>query len=77
MEGVRLATDERVRSRVLLLDADNRLIAYSKDKGILSERYPLRTEGGRSAPTSMPADASSPSTRPQVTRPIAALAGAE
>lgn len=45
VEGIRLATDERLRSRVLLLDADNRVIACSKGKGVLSERYPLRAEG--------------------------------
>ncbi|GJE75530.1 MULTISPECIES: methyl-accepting chemotaxis protein [Methylorubrum] len=45
VEGVRLAADERTRSRVLLLDAENRVIACSKGKGILSERYPLRTDG--------------------------------
>ncbi|AWN40241.1 hypothetical protein DK389_06460 [Methylobacterium durans] len=45
VEGVRLAADERARSRVLLLDAENRVIACSRGRGILSERYPLRTEG--------------------------------
>ncbi|MDR7039249.1 hypothetical protein J2X36_004022 [Methylobacterium sp. BE186] len=45
VEGVRLAADERARSRVLLLDAENRVLACSKGKGLLSERYPLRTEG--------------------------------
>ncbi|WP_019902970.1 methyl-accepting chemotaxis protein [Methylobacterium sp. 77] len=45
VEGVRLAPAERDHSRVMLLDAENRVIACSKGKGILSERYPLRAGG--------------------------------
>ncbi len=45
VDGVRLAPEERSRSRVMLLDADHRVIACSQGKGVLSERYPLRPEG--------------------------------
>ncbi|GEP11277.1 methyl-accepting chemotaxis protein [Methylobacterium gnaphalii] len=45
VEGVRLMPDERERSRVMLLDASNRVLACSGGQGILSERYPLTTNG--------------------------------
>ncbi|MBB4018103.1 hypothetical protein GGR16_003137 [Chelatococcus caeni] len=43
VEGVRLRPEERQRSRVLLLDAHNRVIAASDGKGVLSERFNLVT----------------------------------
>ncbi|KQO50403.1 MULTISPECIES: methyl-accepting chemotaxis protein [unclassified Methylobacterium] len=45
VEGVRLAPAERAHSRVMLLDAENRVIACSKGNGLLTERYPLRADG--------------------------------
>lgn len=44
-QGVRLAPDERLRTRVLLTDAQGLIIASSDGKGILSEHVRLRTEG--------------------------------
>ncbi|WP_020181280.1 methyl-accepting chemotaxis protein [Methylopila sp. M107] len=46
VEGVRLAPAEAARSRVLLIDAANRVIAASDGKGILTERFPVDS-GGR------------------------------
>ncbi len=47
--GVRLSREEATRSRVLILDARNRVIAASDGKGILDEVFPLeagaKTEG--------------------------------
>ncbi|TXM97326.1 methyl-accepting chemotaxis protein [Methylobacterium sp. WL103] len=45
VEGVRLGHSERDRTRVMLLDAKDRVIACSKGQGVLSEVYRLRTEG--------------------------------
>ncbi len=45
VDGVRLSPEERARTRVLLVDAQHRVIAASDGKGILSEKIPLRTEG--------------------------------
>lgn len=45
VEGVRLGAEERARSRVMLLDAADRVIACSRGKGLLTERYALRTNG--------------------------------
>lgn len=45
VEGVRLGTGERDRTRVMLLDAKDRVIACSKGRGILSEVYQLRSNG--------------------------------
>ncbi|MCE4225901.1 methyl-accepting chemotaxis protein [Methylobacterium sp. C25] len=45
VEGVRLMPGERERSRVMLLDAANRVIACSRGQGMLGERYPLQTNG--------------------------------
>jgi hypothetical protein len=45
VEGVRLAPGERERSRVMLLDADRRVVACSRGEGLLRERYPLSTNG--------------------------------
>ncbi|MDO8211312.1 methyl-accepting chemotaxis protein [Conexibacter sp. CPCC 206217] len=48
VEGLRLADEERDRTRALLLDADGRVIAASDRTGLLSERIELRTEGRES-----------------------------
>ena len=41
--GVRLSDEEKARTRCLLLDADNRVIAASDGSGLLMERYPLES----------------------------------
>lgn len=41
VEGVRLSPEEAKRSRVMLLDAQNRVIAASDGRGILEERFAL------------------------------------
>lgn len=46
VEGVRLRPEEKARSRVLILDAANRVIAASDGQGVLTERFNLVT-GGR------------------------------
>jgi hypothetical protein len=48
VRGVRLTESERAHTRVLLVDAQKRVIAASDEQGILSERIPLET-GGRSS----------------------------
>ncbi|MCJ2107799.1 methyl-accepting chemotaxis protein [Methylobacterium sp. E-041] len=48
VEGVRLAPDERASSRVMLLDARHRVIACSRGRGILTERYPLQVDADAS-----------------------------
>ncbi len=45
VEGVRISPEERDRTRVMLLDVQNRVIACSQGRGVLSEVYPLRTDG--------------------------------
>lgn len=45
VQGVRLEAGEKDRTRVMLLDARNRVIACSRGESVLSETYPLRTEG--------------------------------
>lgn len=45
VEGVRLASNERESSRVMLLDAASRVIACSKGSGLLTEIYDLRDNG--------------------------------
>ncbi|MBK1665197.1 chemotaxis protein [Rhodospirillum rubrum] len=45
VEGVRFTEGEAARSRALLLDADMRVIAASDGKGLLAERFALKTEG--------------------------------
>jgi len=45
VEGVRLGAGERERTRVMLLDAGNRVIACSQGRGVLGEVYPLRDQG--------------------------------
>jgi len=46
--GVRLDPAEARRSRVLLVDAADRVIAASDGRGALTERFPLKTEGRES-----------------------------
>jgi len=48
VEGVRVSEEERDATRVMLVDADSRVIASSDGSGILSERLPLQTDGKRS-----------------------------
>lgn len=45
VQGIRLGASERARTRVMLLDAGNRVIACSRNEGVLSETYRLRTDG--------------------------------
>jgi hypothetical protein len=49
VKGVRLTPEEAARTRVLLLDARQRVIAASDDRGVLAETFPLpgsSTPGG-------------------------------
>jgi hypothetical protein len=43
VDGVRMTAEERGRTRVLLLDADHRILAASDRKGVLQETVPLQT----------------------------------
>lgn len=43
--GVRLDPAEAARSRVLLVDAGDRVIAASDGRGVLTERFPIEDEG--------------------------------
>ncbi|WP_280514490.1 methyl-accepting chemotaxis protein [Chthonobacter albigriseus] len=45
VEGVRLTPEERARSRVLLVDANRRVIASSDGQGVLEERISFDTKG--------------------------------
>ncbi len=45
VDGVRIPEIERPRSRALLLDSEFRVIAASDRRGVLSERFPLKTDG--------------------------------
>lgn len=45
VDGVRLESDERDASRCLLVDSRNRVIAASDGRGVLSEVFPLETDG--------------------------------
>lgn len=45
VDGVRLCAEERGRTRVMLLDAQHRVIAASDRRNILAETFPLRTGG--------------------------------
>lgn len=47
VEGVRIAEEEREATRVLLIDADQRVIASSDGHGILAERLSLPIKGRR------------------------------
>jgi hypothetical protein len=46
VEGVHLTADERDRTRALIIDSSNRVIAASDGQGLLSERFPLRLGNG-------------------------------
>jgi len=48
VEGVRVSDAERDTTRVMLIDADNPVIASSDGSGILSKRLSLQTSDGRS-----------------------------
>jgi len=54
VEGVRFDGAEAARSRALLLDADFRVIAASDGKGVLTERFDLKTEGRDSGHYALP-----------------------
>nr|WP_299953550.1 methyl-accepting chemotaxis protein [uncultured Modestobacter sp.] len=45
LDGLRLADDERARTRALLLDATGLVLAASDGQGVLTERLELRTGG--------------------------------
>jgi hypothetical protein len=45
VEGIRLSDEERGRTRCMLLAADGTVLAASDDRGILTERFQLQTEG--------------------------------
>lgn len=45
VRGVRLSDAERARTRVMLVDAQNRVIASSRPGNGLTERFDLRTDG--------------------------------
>lgn len=45
VEGVRISPADRARTRVLLVDANHRVIAASDGRGVLEEKLPLRTDG--------------------------------
>ena len=45
VKGVRLAEEEKQRTRCLILDAQHRVLAASDDKGVLRETMTLRTSG--------------------------------
>ncbi|MFA6021564.1 MAG: methyl-accepting chemotaxis protein [Rhodospirillales bacterium] len=47
VEGVRLTPEEKERTRCLLVDSANRIIAASDQRGILSETYPLKKRDGQ------------------------------
>lgn len=46
VDGVRLTSEERERSRVMLLDQKGRVLASSDNQGVLSEIFPLDTSAG-------------------------------
>jgi hypothetical protein len=45
VDGVRLDADEKSRTRCLLIDHNHRVIAASDQQGILTETFPLKTDG--------------------------------
>jgi len=45
VRSVRLGPSEQNSTRCLVLDSNNRIIASSDNSGLLSERFPLHTEG--------------------------------
>jgi hypothetical protein len=46
LEGIGLSADERAKSRLMILNADHRVIAASDGRGLLSETYPLVRNSG-------------------------------
>jgi hypothetical protein len=46
VNGVGLSAEEKAQSRVLMVDANQRVIAASDSKGVLNEIYPLDRSGG-------------------------------
>lgn len=46
VEGIRLAPEEKAKSRCLLIDRDHRIIADSARRGLLAESFPLATAEG-------------------------------
>ncbi|TIC87408.1 chemotaxis protein [Nocardioides sp. GY 10113] len=44
--GIRFSAEERDRTRVMLVDADHRVLASSDGRGILTERFDLTGAGG-------------------------------
>ena len=46
VEGVRLSPQEKLKSRCMLIDRDHRIIADSAKRGLLAEKFPLRTAQG-------------------------------
>lgn len=46
VDGVRLTSEERERSRVMLLDQKGRVLASSDNRGVLTEVFPLDISGG-------------------------------
>lgn len=47
VKGVRLAENEKAHTRVMLVDANRRVLASSNDAGILSETFNFRADGPR------------------------------
>jgi len=45
VNGVRLTDEERQQTRCLIVDREYKVIASSDGRGVLSEKYPLQTEG--------------------------------
>jgi hypothetical protein len=45
VDGVRLGSEERAKTRALIIDAQHRVLAASDRKGVLDEVFPLATEG--------------------------------
>ncbi len=45
VKGVRLTEEEKSHSRVLLLDAQRRIIAASDGRGVFNETFPIETQG--------------------------------
>jgi len=45
VKGIRLSEEEKAHTRCLLIDQGGRVIAASDDRGLLSERVTLRSEG--------------------------------
>ncbi|MFN8726170.1 MAG: methyl-accepting chemotaxis protein [Rhodospirillales bacterium] len=54
VDGVRVAPEERARTRGLLVDSRGRIIAASDGRGVLDETFELKTEGKQSGAYQMP-----------------------